>query len=266
MCIAAIAAAQQKADIEVGYTAHHPNMRNGKDDMTNQYILLANAEESKFYSPKTEYIDSLTSTPDGMAKYNEMTRTAYLGGKMEDMPRRDGSYYVVKSCRDNKFVYYDNGGLEKSRYEEDIPEWGWEMADSAKTVLGYECIAAVTELHGRKWTVWFTPEIPVSAGPWKLEGLPGLILDAEAEGGQYRFVADGVQRSDKDISPVYMADEYEKTDRLSYLRAKRSFLENPMGQINAKFAGKISVKSADGSAERMFVPASVADLIETDYH
>mgnify|MGYP006922401943 CR=1 FL=1 len=62
--IAAIA--QQKADIEVSYTAHHPNMRNGKDDLTNQYILIANANESKFFSPMTEYIDSLNSTTDGL--------------------------------------------------------------------------------------------------------------------------------------------------------------------------------------------------------
>lgn len=39
MCLAAIAAsAQPKADIEVSYTAHHPNLRNGKDDLTSQYI------------------------------------------------------------------------------------------------------------------------------------------------------------------------------------------------------------------------------------
>ena len=49
MCLAAISAsAQPKADIEVSYTAHHPNLRNGKDDLTSQYILLANADESKF--------------------------------------------------------------------------------------------------------------------------------------------------------------------------------------------------------------------------
>ena len=55
MCLAAIAAsAQPKADIEVSYTAHHPNLRNGKDDLTSQYILLANADESKFFSPMTE--------------------------------------------------------------------------------------------------------------------------------------------------------------------------------------------------------------------
>lgn len=68
MCLVAIAAsAQPQADIEVSYTAHHPNLRNGKDDLTSQYILLANGDESKFFSPMTEYVDSLNSTPEGKA-------------------------------------------------------------------------------------------------------------------------------------------------------------------------------------------------------
>ena len=114
MCLVAIAvSAQQKADIEVSYTAHHPNLRNGKDDLTSQYILLANADESKFFSPMTEYVDSLNSTPEGKAKLNEMTRNAYMGGKLDDIPRSDGSYYVVKSGKANKYRYYDNSGLEK---------------------------------------------------------------------------------------------------------------------------------------------------------
>ena len=60
--LSAIAAiAQEKADIEVSYTASRVNLRDGSILTPNQYILLANANESKFYSPITEYIDSLQS-------------------------------------------------------------------------------------------------------------------------------------------------------------------------------------------------------------
>ena len=74
----------------------------------------------------------------------------------------------------------DNAGLEKYFYEEPLHEWDWEISDSTKTILGYECIEATTMFNGRKWTAWFTPEIPLDAGPWKLEGLPGLIMEATA--------------------------------------------------------------------------------------
>lgn len=271
ICLVAIAAsAQQKADIEVSYEAHHPNLRNGKDDLTSQYILLANSDESKFYSPKTEYVDSLNSTLDGKAKLNEMTRNAYLGGKLDDIPRSDGSYYVVKSG--NKYTYYDNSGLEKYVYEEPVAELGWEIGDSTKTILGYECVMASVNYHGRRWTAWFSPEIPVIAGPWKLTGLPGLILEATADGNQYSFIATGIQQTDKPITPVYLANDYEKTDRIKFLKARRSFLDNPLGKINAQFAGSgvsvSKVQNEDGSdaSGSLFVPASVVDLIETDYH
>lgn len=272
MCLVAIAAnAQQKADIEVSYTAHHPNLSNGKDDVTNQYILLVGGDESKFFSPRTEYIDSLNSTPNGQGKYQEITRAAYLSGKMKDIPRADGSFYVVISGQRNALTYYDKVGTEKYYYEEEIPKIEWMVGDSTKTILGYECFEATAVFHGRKWTVWFTPEIPAVAGPWKLSGLPGLILEATAEGGQYRFVADGLQHTDKLITPVYLANEYEKTDRIKFLEAQRSFNDNPIGSINAQFAGRgISigrVKNENGEdvSDRLFVPRRTVDFIETDY-
>ena len=45
-----------------------------------------------------------------------MTKNAYLGGKMEELPRRDGSYYVVMP--DNKLLHYDSAGMDKYFYEE----------------------------------------------------------------------------------------------------------------------------------------------------
>lgn len=263
--------AQQKAEIEVSYTEYQPNMRTGeKNGVTHQYILLAGGDNSKFYSPRTEYIDSLNSTPEGKAKYQEMTRSAYLGGKMNDIPRADGSYYVVKTGVNNKFACYDTAGTEKFYYEEEIPQSNWEVGDSSKTILGYECFTATADFHGRKWIVWFTPEIPVVAGPWKLQGAPGLILEAATEDGLYSFVADGIQQTDKNITPIYLSGEYGKTDRIKFFKAKRSFFDNPLGKINAQFGGlgiSISnVRDKDGQAvERIYVPRETADFIETDY-
>lgn len=268
LCFTSIVTSAQKADIEVSYIAHTPNFRDGKTDLTNQYILLANGSTSKFFSPMTEYIDSLNSTPEGKAKYQEMTKNAYLGGKLDQLPRKDGSYYILKSLDENTIRYYDNAGLDKFFYEETPEEWHWEIGDATKNILGYECVEATTNFHGRKWTVWFTPEIPVHNGPWKFDGLPGLILEAIADGNQYHFVATGVQQTDKNIGIVYLADEYEKSSRKDFLKAKRTFIDNPLGKINAAFGGdNTKVINEDGSETngQIYVQASVVDFIETDY-
>lgn len=121
---------------------------------------------------------------------------------------------------------------------------------------------ATADYHGRKWTAWFTPEIPLQTGPWKLAGLPGLILEAVADNGVYSFVATGIQNTDRQILPVYLSDRYERVSRKDFLKAQRSFLDNPLGQINAKYGDKGMVVSGDVK----FADASTVDLIETDYH
>ena len=265
LCLVAISAnAQTKADIEVSYTMTSPNMRTGKlGDSTHQYILLANSSQSKFYSPRTEQIDSLCSTPDGEAKFKEMQRAAALAGNFDDIPRRDGSMYVVKSTDANVMKVCDTAGMEQYVVEEPIENIDWTLSeDSLKNVLGYDCIMATADYHGRKWTAWFTPEIPLQAGPWKLAGLPGLILEADADNGVYSFVATGIQNTTRQISQVYLADRYEKVSRKDLLKAQRSFFDNPLGQINAKFGDKGVVVSGDVK----FADASVVDLIESDYH
>ncbi len=269
VCLAAAAASAQTAGIEVSYVAHNPDPTDGKSDMTYQYILLANTTESKFYSPATEYIDSLNSTPEGKAKYDEMLSRVALNLGDVDLLLPDGPYYVVKSFAAGKLEHYDdNIGLERLAYEEPLARWDWEIGDSTKNVLGYECVKAVTDYHGRRWTAWFAPEIPVQNGPWKLDGLPGLILEAEAEGGQYSFVATGIRQTTRPVSPVYLADEYEHMTRLDYLKACRAFMENPLGKMNARLAGsKIVVTDSNGNELKdLYVPASVVDFLETDYH
>lgn len=265
MSFAAMTAmAQTKADIEVSYTAMSPNFKNGEVDVKNQYVLLANAEESKFFSPISEWVDSINSTPDGASKFQEMGRAAAMKGDWDNIPRRDGSYYVVKSLTENKMRIYDIiGAMNKFYYDETPGEWNWEITDSTKNVIGYECIKASTDYHGRRWEAWFAPEIPVQNGPWKLEGLPGLILEASADGGKYTFTATGIQETTKPIIPVYRTDEYEKTDRKGFYKSKRAFIDNPLGSINSQLGGGVKVSANSG--DPIFATKDVVDFIETDY-
>ncbi|MBD5311420.1 MAG: GLPGLI family protein [Muribaculaceae bacterium] len=55
-----------------------------------------------------------------------------------------------------------------------------------------------------KWEVWFVPELPISAGPWKLCGLPGLILYDEDKDKEFIFEATGIETDTDEITPVYV--------------------------------------------------------------
>ena len=64
---------------------------------------------------------------------------------------------------------------------EPTPDIVWTLTDDTLTVSGYLCLTATCNFRGVAWHVWYTEEIPSSAGPWRLRGLPGLIVKAESE-------------------------------------------------------------------------------------
>lgn len=254
--------AQEKSNIMVSYNYHNPNLRTGNIDLKNQYILIANPNISKFYSPKTEYIDSLNSTPEGKAVLNQMTEAAVLNDEYDKIPSKDGSFYVWKSP--TNLLYFDIVGTDKF-YNEDIrANIDWEIGDSTKCILGYNCILAKCTYHGRNWEVWFTPDISIQDGPWKLCGLPGLILEAIDTKQQYHFIATGIQQSRNEISPIPLSNDYEKIERKEFWKIKRAFLANPVGKLKAQLGSDIQATTENGEAPK-FVSKKVVDFIETDY-
>ena len=76
----------------------------------------------------------------------------------------------------------------------------WTLNDNTLTVAGYLCKTAVCQLHGRKWTVCYAEDIPTTAGPWKLCGLPGLIVEAVSDDGLHRFTLTELQHA---TAPIF---------------------------------------------------------------
>lgn len=76
----------------------------------------------------------------------------------------------------------------------------WDITNSEpKVILGYEVKKATTNFGGRKWTAWFTPEIPIQDGPYKFYGLPGLILKISDDTNEYSFEIKGISKEKNDL-------------------------------------------------------------------
>ncbi|WP_289287823.1 GLPGLI family protein [uncultured Duncaniella sp.] len=184
------------------------------------------------------------------------------------MPHYKGALYVFKSLQNRTTTVYDKYGLgEYGRYDEPFTEFVWTISDSTKNVIGYDCFMAETDYHGRHWTVWFTPEIPLQDGPWKLCGLPGLILEATDSTDQHSFIATGIENSNQEIYPIYEPRKYDKMKRIDMLKAYSDY------QKNAGATSRILIMDTpDGSKVNMDAPkqrkanSQNIDFLETDYH
>jgi GLPGLI family protein len=87
-------------------------------------------------------------------------------------------------------------------YHEDIPSFSWKIWNENTIISGYTCIKATATFRGREYIAWFTPEIPINNGPWKLGGLPGLILRAQDTKGYFVFECVGIEQCKLPI-PLY---------------------------------------------------------------
>lgn len=258
-----------RAEIKVGYTYHETFVR-GSDGIVKKeipFVLLVNKSQSKFYSPHTEYKDSLATTPQGHTINRELLHDAlnrYMQNKDESAMNSVVYHtflYVFRSKPENMMTVYDKAGMtEFGYYTEPLGEIQWEISDSTKTVLGYECMMATANYHGREWTAWFTPEVPIQEGPWKLTGLPGLILEATESTGQHSFIATGIEHSDQPIYPLCAFRQYDKMARIDMLRQLRNYRENSSSMTAA------ATGFAFGTDHIKTEEEAKIDFLETDYH
>ncbi|GAB4021622.1 GLPGLI family protein [Spirosoma koreense] len=70
----------------------------------------------------------------------------------------------------------------------------WKIGNQIKEVAGYICMKAETEdpIKKQKITAWFAQDIPVPAGPERMNGLPGLILELDINDGDALISASNV--------------------------------------------------------------------------
>lgn len=220
--------------IKVEYDYHFYTVRG--IEVHRPMILIASIIRSKFYNPDTNRIDSICSTPAEKAEYEKyFNNIDWTTKKQGNHLVRWEKMYVEKDRETNAMTVYDTvAGEDRYYYNESLNGISWEMKDSTESILGYDCQMAECDYHGRHWKVLFTPDIPISDGPWKLNGLPGLILKANEDAGQYEFTAVGIENYDRDIDPVYQKDLYERIDRKELLQTKRLIDENMGGFITAR--------------------------------
>lgn len=78
----------------------------------------------------------------------------------------------------------------------------WNILEEFKTISNHQCRKATTTFKGRNYEVWFTSDYPTKFGPWKLNGLPGLIIIAQDEKNEIFFEATEIVKTSDNIEEL----------------------------------------------------------------
>lgn len=210
-----------------------------EDNYSSDNMLLQIGPDgmSKFSSYKNLTVDSII-----MRSSQEQIADAALEGKLSN-----GEFMTIyKNYPLGKLTHTEKICTDWLRYDEDMPQLDWELTDSVTKVLGYDCQSAKCLFRGREWTVFYSEDIPLADGPWKLHGLPGLIMKASDAKGHYTFECIGIKsKADRPIT-IYKVP-FNNVNRMKYYDTKHRYEVNPYAYYEATTGEHITVTDMEGN-------------------
>lgn len=132
-------------------------------------------------------------------------------------------------------------------YEEPVPVLNWQITGEDRMINGYKCYRACIRYNGRDWAAWFTPDIPVGCGPWKLGGLPGLIMEAQDAKGHYSFSVTTVVNTSVPI--VNYNIKTKRMTRRAWLDFERQAHKHPVETFGN--SGRVGFLSVDSETDKI---------------
>lgn len=225
-----------KVTYRLDYTCHSKADKRFEDVRT----LLIGRHSAKDFSDIIFHYDSLMT--------EDMRRGAESFYNPKGFP---WPYEILVSPKEKnaEMKYRLPDGMDNLHYSEPIEDMQWVFhADTARTVLGYECQLATCDFADRHYSAWFAPEIPLPFGPYKFGGLPGLILQIQDDEKQFIWEAIGFEKSDAPIFVYVYENEKSCTPADAAKTIARCF-NTPLAFKLAAFGGgkgRIMIVGKDG--------------------
>ena len=239
------------------------NQQREKITLTDTLALNIGSNWSEFYDWHKVKLDSLESVRldpfDFLVMKNDddelLSRLEAGEKEYKKPPRKPYPEKIYKNRNANEITTYIDGPFEAGVgptylvLEESILPLDWSITSETSTVLNYSCTKATTTYGGRNYTAWFATDIPVNDGPWKLYGLPGLILKAETDDGIFKYNAIGIEKMEN--SSIYLPDDKKRTP-VKDLKQLQDFTRNKNRKV-----GIVLVKDGEATNYTIDNPISL---------
>jgi GLPGLI family protein len=166
-CSTALNAQKDSAFASVRYTLTHLEDTTWPENPAKRNTILLLGKNMSRYTDfdRLERIKNNPGTAFGSAPPDMAAEFAVIGD-------------YIKDVTNDKLTKMEYPGGKLFAVEEKIPAINWSITTETKEIMGLACQKASGEFKGRVYDAWFCSQLPYSNGPWKLGGLPGLIIEA----------------------------------------------------------------------------------------
>lgn len=206
------------ANISVNYTITWKQDKNNLGIIRSEDMLLFIGKSVSLFMSKNQYKVLLI----GREAESE-GRLMYLlnGEEIKNYVSRF-SYRIYKNYPTGQITYMDKIIPTYFQYSEPLDVFQWQLADSSTTIGDFKANCAYTVYGGRRWVAWYTTDIPISDGPYKFRGLPGLIIRLYDDQKHYVFEMEKLERYEEGV-PIELIDrDWVETNRTDFLKAQEN--------------------------------------------
>ncbi|MDQ0781505.1 GLPGLI family protein [Chryseobacterium sp. W4I1] len=210
---------------------------NNKDSLVTDYMNLDTDGKKSYYSNAVKF--------ERDSVYNiDKSYPALLKGKHYD---RNLNYTIEKDYADKTINFYDKfKNVSFIITDNETPKW--KMENEFKKINTMNCQKAVAEYKGRKWEAWFCKDFPVSDGPYKFSGLPGLVVSIKDSENDHTF--DLIQIKKINTVNAFIPKNNKQMTNEEYRKLLKNYLFNPGDDITGmnvdSKAGKMELQLKDG--------------------
>jgi len=244
LLLTASASAQeaQKAIAKVHYIFTHMNDSTQREKFLRDEVVTYLGSSGSYYTSysKTRASEEIEKQMKDPAFDGNLTITRNTSGIPESYLFEGEKLSEVATVAGDNFVL-----------EEESPVLDWSIGEETKTIGGYNCQQATATFKGRAYIAWFTSELPFSAGPWKLRGLPGLIVEVGDAKKEVQWAYSGFDKLENSAIAIAAPENAKQTNRKEINKLQEAFKANPQAYMEAKgriITSGVPATSAGGSA------------------
>ncbi|MDP2089621.1 MAG: GLPGLI family protein [Flavobacteriaceae bacterium] len=231
-------AQQKKTDTQIRFIATYsttwqPDSLDASSKIDNAIFNLFIFEEGSLYIDRNRLVlDSL------MFEADKRGNSISLLSNINSLPKPISNNQILKNHKENELYSLNLLSGFAFKFKENINLMKWKIISETKIINTYKCQKAITNFAGRDYIAWFTSEIPITDGPYKFNGLPGLIVEIYDTKNHYHFQLINFKKSrnSNKIVSLKSFDEAKLISKAEYIKIRDSYLNNPIPMMESEGA------------------------------
>jgi GLPGLI family protein len=217
----------EKAEFTITYSVKYkPDSLNPNSIGEEKMLLFIGKDISEFLSYYSYFNDIEMRKMETSSQLQEWLNTI---PPMPNIP-----YYIYKNYPAGKITYIEHAAFTPFKYEENLELFTWQLSTDTATIRGYHAQKATTSFGGRDWVAWFAPELPYNDGPYKFNGLPGLIVKVYDTRNHYVFEMTSIEKAQEGTMITMREMQYIETTKFGFFKAKDAFRDDIINRVKEK--------------------------------